>query len=338
GFLRAPAGAQAVRVSGIAAQHPHRGVQRPVGRRLLHRGPAAAADADRAAGGARARAGARRPPGRRVLLVVRRARVPRRVLPADRGAAAHHRPVRPRVLRGHRRRAAHRRPDGAGERAAQDRRGHHRAAPAAARDAGRRQPPDDRPPVPGRRGRRHAEHPPADQRAGPPPGGAVRRTAPGVTYPGSAAVGELQGEVEVLALEQAHHRLQVVLALGGDAQLLALHLGLDALGALVPDDLGHLLGVVLGDALLQGDRDAVLLAGRLGVRRVEVLEGDPALDELLLEHVEYGVRPFLTVGPDLHAVLARPGDGRSHAAEVEAGADLLGGLVKRVVGFLPVDL
>ena len=33
-----------------------------------------------------------------------------------------------------------------------------------------------------------------------------------------------------------------------------------------------------------------------------------------------------------------PGDGRSHAAEVEPGADLLGCLVQRVVDFLTVDL
>jgi heat shock protein HtpX len=60
-----------------------------------------------------------------------------------------------------------------------------------------------------------------------------------------AAVGELEREVEVLGLEQAHHGLQVVSALGRHAQLLALDLGLDALGPLIPDDLGHLLRVVL---------------------------------------------------------------------------------------------
>ena len=157
-------------------------------------------------------------------------------------------------------------------------------------------------------------------------------------YPESAVVGELQGEVEVLAFEQADHRLQVVAALRGNTQFLALNLRLDTLRSLVPDDLRDLLGVLLGDALLEGNRDAVLLAGHLGIGRVEVLQRHPALDELLLEHVKDGLGPLLAVGADLDSVLAGPGDGRPDATEVEAVADLLGGLVKRVVGFLPVDL
>jgi heat shock protein HtpX len=89
---------------------------------------------------------------------------------------------------------------------------------------------------------------------------------------GSAVVDELHGEVEVLAFEQADDRLQVVAALRGNAQFLTLDLCLDALRPLVPDDLGDLLGVLLGDALLEGNRDAVLLAGHLRIRRVQVLE------------------------------------------------------------------
>jgi len=69
-----------------------------------------------------------------------------------------------------------------------------------------------------------------------------------------------------------------------------------------------------------------------------VLQGHPALDELLFEYVKDGVGPFLAVGADLDTALAGPGDGRPDATEVEAVADLLGGLVERVVGFLPVDL
>src|SRR5690606_18312392 len=53
----------------------------------------------------------------------------------------------------------------------------------------------------------------------------------------SAVVHELEGDLEVLALQQRDHGLQVVAALGGDAQLVALDPCLDALGALVPDDL-----------------------------------------------------------------------------------------------------
>ena len=62
---------------------------------------------------------------------------------------------------------------------------------------------------------------------------------------GSAVVDELQGEVEFLALQQADHLLEVVLLLGRDAQLIALHLGADAFRELIPDDLRDLPGVVL---------------------------------------------------------------------------------------------
>jgi hypothetical protein len=79
-------------------------------------------------------------------------------------------------------------------------------------------------------------------------------------------------------------------------------------------------------------------SGHPGLSRVEVLQRDAALDELLLEDVEHGAGALLTVGPDLHAALTRPGDGRPDAPEVEPGTDLLGGLVKRVVGLLAVDL
>src|SRR6516164_4479626 len=154
----------------------------------------------------------------------------------------------------------------------------------------------------------------------------------------SAVVGELQGEVEVLGLEQADDGLEVVLLLRRDPEFLALDLGTDAAGALVPDDLGDLLRVLLGDALLQADRDAVLLAGCPRLGRVQVLERDAALDQFFLEDVEDGLSALLAVGAYLHSVLTRPGDGRAHAAEVEPGADLLGRLVKRVVRFLAVDL
>jgi hypothetical protein len=55
---------------------------------------------------------------------------------------------------------------------------------------------------------------------------------------GLPVVHELQGEVEILALEQVDHLLKVILLLGGDAQLVPLHLGADAFRALVADDLG----------------------------------------------------------------------------------------------------
>jgi SAM-dependent methyltransferase len=119
-----------------------------------------------------------------------------------------------------------------------------------------------------------------------------------------AVVDELQGYVEFLALEQGNDILELVLLLGRDSQLVTLHLGADALRALVPDELGDLPRVVLGDALLEADGDLVLLAGWLGLAGVENLERDRALDQLLLEDLKHGLGSGFAVGPDLHGFLA----------------------------------
>src|SRR5436190_24138456 len=74
-------------------------------------------------------------------------------------------------------------------------------------------------------------------------------------------VGELQGDPEVLALEQRDDVLQVVLLLAGHAKLVALDLRLDTLGSLVADLLGDLLGLVRGDALHDRAGHLVGLAG-----------------------------------------------------------------------------
>src|SRR4051794_2858121 len=65
-------------------------------------------------------------------------------------------------------------------------------------------------------------------------------------------VHELQGDVQIFALKKSDDVLQVVLLLGAHPKLLALNLCLDPLGALVTDELGDLLGVLLVDALLEG--------------------------------------------------------------------------------------
>src|SRR5580704_19000447 len=106
--------------------------------------------------------------------------------------------------------------------------------------------------------------------------------------PDLAVVDELDCDVEVLALQQGLDILELVLLLRRDAELVALDLGTDALRALIPDDLGDLPGVVLGDALLEPDVQAVLLARQLGLVSVQDLERDGALDQLVLEHVEHG--------------------------------------------------
>src|SRR5699024_5591841 len=111
-----------------------------------------------------------------------------------------------------------------------------------------------------------------------------------------AIVGELEVDVEVLALEQGDDALQIVALLRAHSQLIALDLRLDALGPLVADDLRDLLRIVLVDAFLEGGIDAVLLAGGIGLAVLERLQRDSALDQLRLEHVEDGLDPVFAVG------------------------------------------
>src|SRR5579859_1186564 len=168
-----------------------------------------------------------------------------------------------------------------------------------------------------------------EQRNGHPPG--AQRNSPGL-----AEVDELQREAEIVALDQGDHGLQVVFLLRRHAQFLALHLGADALGPLIPDQLGDLSRVILGDALLEADAETELLPGRLRVTGVQGLERHTPPDQLVLEDVEDGIGPVLAVRANLYG-LARPGDAGPDTTEVEPGTDLLGGLVQGVVHFLLVD-
>src|SRR6185503_17733234 len=88
---------------------------------------------------------------------------------------------------------------------------------------------------------------------------------------GSAIVDELQSDVEVGLLQHRDDGLKVVAFLGGDANLVALDLRLDALRALVADELGDLLGVLAADALFDGAADLVGLAAGLRLASVERL-------------------------------------------------------------------
>src|SRR5882757_5195389 len=114
----------------------------------------------------------------------------------------------------------------------------------------------------------------------------------------SSVVDELQRYVEVGLLQQGDHGLKVVALLGRDPDLVALNLGLHALGALVANHLGDLLGVLAGDALFDGAADLVGLARRLRLADVEGLHGDVSPDQLLLEDVDGGLDAFLGGGRD----------------------------------------
>src|SRR5205085_1837139 len=122
------------------------------------------------------------------------------------------------------------------------------------------------------------------------------------------------------------------------AELVALHLDLDALRAVVADQLADLLGLLLADALLQGDVDLDLLAGGSRLADVEDLERLIALDQLLLEHLDDRLRALVGVRGDLDRVGATAGHGRAGVLEVEPLRDLAARLVDRVVDLLVVDL
>src|SRR5918998_2455592 len=145
---------------------------------------------------------------------------------------------------------------------------------------------------------------------------------------GSAVVGELHREVVVGFLDQRLDRLQVVAALAAHPQLLALDLGLDVLRALVPDQLGDLLGVLGGDPFLGAGGDLVELAGGARLTSVQRLEADTAADQLGLVHVQHNLDPPLGVGLHLDR-LAGPADRRVGVLEVEPLPHLLGRLVDR---------
>src|SRR5690625_5845691 len=81
----------------------------------------------------------------------------------------------------------------------------------------------------------------------------------GRSSPPLAVVDELQGGVDVVgAFEQRDDLLQIVTGLRTHAHLVAGDLGLDRLGALVPDEFCDLLRSLAAQALLQGGDEAEL--------------------------------------------------------------------------------
>src|SRR6202051_5385305 len=104
----------------------------------------------------------------------------------------------------------------------------------------------------------------------------TRRRSVGRSASSSAVVDELEGDVEVGLLKHGDDGLQVVAFLAADADLLALDLRLDGLGAVVADALGGLRGVLARDALLDGAGDFVGLAGGLRLVGLGRLSGGGA--------------------------------------------------------------
>src|SRR5699024_11351205 len=93
--------------------------------------------------------------------------------------------------------------------------------------------------------------------------------------------------------------LEVVALLRGHADLLTLDGRLDALGPLVAQELGDLLGVLLVDALLERADQTEALAGGHRLAQVEHFHAQSAADQLLDEHVLGGHHPVLGGGREL---------------------------------------
>ncbi|SKW72353.1 Uncharacterised protein [Mycobacteroides abscessus subsp. abscessus] len=74
------------------------------------------------------------------------------------------------------------------------------------------------------------------------------------------------------------------------------------------------------------------------VSRVESFHADVAAHQLFLEDVDGRLQALLGGADELDGLIALPCDRGVGATEVEAGGQLLGGLVQRVVDLLAVDL
>src|SRR5690606_25799598 len=124
----------------------------------------------------------------------------------------------------------------------------------------------------------------------------------------------------------------------GDPQLVALDLRLDPFWTLVADLLADRLRLVLADPLHDLAVDLVDLAGGSRLARLQRLQRDASLDQLVLEDVEGRLHPVFGFGLQGHRLLAGPLDLRAGAPEVEPGAELPGSLPQRVVDLLAIDL
>src|SRR5688572_31947611 len=156
--------------------------------------------------------------------------------------------------------------------------------------------------------------------------------------PESPVVLELEGARPVLRLDRRHDRLEVVLLLAGDPDLVPLDGRLD-LEAQAPDELGDVLGQLGLEAALQGQGLADRrLGGRLDGALLEGLERDPAADELRVQDVADALMSVLDVAYEHDRLLVLVADLGRRPLEVETAADLLDRLLDGVLHLHPVDL
>ena len=149
-----------------------------------------------------------------------------------------------------------------------------------------------------------------------------------------AEVGELQVDADVLAAEQGHDLLQGVAVLADDADRVALDAGLRLLLRVLDRRDDH-LGLLGRDALHQLDLlPHAGVGGRLDLLVLEVLQRDAALDQLLRQDLDDRLQLVLVLARELNRVVAFELDLGLRVLQVEAGVDLFGGLVDRVLHFL----
>ena len=134
-----------------------------------------------------------------------------------------------------------------------------------------------------------------------------------------AKIGVLQGQVDRGVLEHGNNLLQVIPVLAADANLVALHAGLN-LEPGVFDQLYDLLGDILRDALLYPRGLACLVDGGFQLAFLERSQIDTPLGKLEVQNVLYLIELKFVVRLDGELVLGLndPGAG---ALEVIAVAD-----------------
>src|SRR6266446_1013817 len=146
-------------------------------------------------------------------------------------------------------------------------------------------------------------------------------------------------QLVLLAAHHLDHRLQIVAALAGDADGLALDRPLD-LELAVLDRLDDRLRFLRLDPLHEAEHLRDVLPALLEGSVLEPAERDAALGHLLHQHRARGLQALLRGAADLQPLLRR-GDlfqRRLRPLEVVSLIDLLAGLLERVVDFLLVHL
>src|SRR5438477_6665178 len=154
-----------------------------------------------------------------------------------------------------------------------------------------------------------------------------------------AVVGELQRDWNVLRFAQRlHDRLQRVLVLARDAQLVALDADLH-LGRYILDALAKIARDVIRDPCVEPDLDLpASFAHRLRVAGLEELRRQLPPGALLTQHLEGRLRTVFARRLDDDEIVAALLVRRLRVLEIEARADLAARLVQRVGELGSVEL